>query len=106
MATTPWPNTSALDPGIVAAVTFMRGHGFETTDSGDGVSKGGVGAGEADVLAFPHVFAVVSPAAMVAEADRLAALPWESAFRARPRVEASYSPDDGVAVLMATWGDQ
>lgn len=28
-----------LDPGIVEVVRFLHGHGFETTDSGDGVSK-------------------------------------------------------------------
>ena len=31
--------TEALDPGIRRLVTLLRAHGFETTDSGDGVTK-------------------------------------------------------------------
>lgn len=30
---------AGLDPGIVDAVVWLRAHGFDTTDSGDGASK-------------------------------------------------------------------
>jgi hypothetical protein len=60
-----------LDPGIRAVVTLVRAHGFETTDSGDGMSK----AADYDCrLDFPHVFCVVSPERLIAEVQRLKSL--------------------------------
>ena len=41
----------ALDPGIVGVVRRLNEFGYETTDSGDGVSKPDVGR----VFDFPHV---------------------------------------------------
>lgn len=40
---------SELDPGIRDLVVHLRSHGFDTRDSGDGVSKGDRGQ------AWPHV---------------------------------------------------
>lgn len=82
-----------LDPGIRDVVEQLRSAGFKTTESGDGVSK------PADERTFdgPHVICRIGPALMVAEAQRLWAVlgpGWH--------VEASYSPNDGVAVLIAT----
>lgn len=55
-----------LDQGIRGLVVALNEAGFETTDSGDGVSKSGE-----DVIPFPHVAIVVSKERMAAEADRL-----------------------------------
>lgn len=84
---------SELDPGIRDVVRVMREAGFDTTDSGDGVSKP---KDDMCVLEYPHVFAVTEPARMVPEADRLAALlgpEWD--------VDVSYSPRSGKAFLAA-----
>lgn len=42
----------ALDPGIRDVVRLIREAGYETTDSGDGISKR---ATQPDALPFPHV---------------------------------------------------
>lgn len=79
----------ALDPGIRDVVVLLRSNGFDTTDSGDGVSK----PPEGRVFDFPHVAVVTSPALLVFEAERLAALlgkPW--------KVEATWTVGE-VAVL-------
>lgn len=47
----------ALDPGIRRIVLWMRGLGFETTDSGDGVTK--PARGEDWTEGVPHVYAVL-----------------------------------------------
>lgn len=54
-----------LDPGVRRTVLLLRDLGYETTDSGDGASKGEAG------LPFAHVCIVVEPARLVEEADRL-----------------------------------
>lgn len=110
-----------LDAGIVKTVAYLRAHGFDTTDSGDGQSKLRTTLGaitpemratrtlpdvEVDCtpMAIPHVFMVVAiPAMLVEEADRLAQL-LRAAFVGRmpPRdmhIEASYDPSNRVAVL-------
>jgi hypothetical protein len=63
-------NIDELDPGIRRVVRWLREHGFETTDSGDGVSKWSL-IQDGEALDFPHVFMVVRPEEMVAEARRL-----------------------------------
>ena len=84
---------SQLDPGIRHMVAYLRGLGFQTTDSGDGVSK------PRDERAFhvPHVACAVTPKAMVREANLLFVVlgpGWT--------VQASYDPKDKSAVLVAT----
>lgn len=59
-----------LDPGIRDTVRRVHEAGFETTDSGDGVSKPAAGM----VFPFPHVAAVSAPGTIIADADRLAAV--------------------------------
>jgi hypothetical protein len=83
---------NALDDGIRYEVVLLNAHGFKTTDSGDGESK------PADAIAIdtPHVHAMVRVEAMKAEADRM-----KSLLGADWTVEASYSTDDGRAVLTA-----
>lgn len=91
---------AALDPGIRLVVTWLRDHGYNTTDSGDGVSKAELIA-EGEALDEPHVFMTCPPATMVLEADRLYSLleRFGSGLDMSSRIEASYSPDDGIGVI-------
>lgn len=82
-----------LDPGIEELVELLRSHGFETTDSGDGVSK----PEDARVFDVPHIFATVASKDMVSEADRLQALLESEGYHWL--VEATYSPDEADAHL-------
>lgn len=93
--------TQDLDPGIAPAVAFLQAHGYVTTDSGDGVSKGD----DPDALPFPHVVSVVSPSDVVGASIRAMRLPWHTlALGAPTTIEATYSPLDGVATLLVAWG--
>lgn len=89
-----------LDPGIRGIVRLLREAGFETTDSGDGVSKPGAGVvdndGVMEVMDLAHVAATVSIDTMRSEADRLQML-----LGADWVVEASYSARDQSALLFA-----
>ena len=90
-----------LDPGITEVVAFLRRHGFRTTDSGDGHSKGDTMDCALDV---PNVAMVCDPGTLLAEADRLrAALEATGVALAAedaPSIQASYDPVDGSAVLL------
>lgn len=99
---------TALDPGIRETVRWLRSHGFETTDSGDGVSKD---LSNEDVLPFPHVAMMVPPDELVAEADRLAALLREAGHDIQPQgpegttapaIQASYDPANGIGMIVLT----
>lgn len=81
-----------LDPGIRDIVRTLRQAGFETTDSGDGVSK----PEDERVFEEPHVVCTVSITDIVAEADRLHRLLSDCW-----RVEASYCPNERSAVILA-----
>lgn len=86
-------NAAALDPGIREVVVRLRSFGFETTDSGDGLSK----RGEGRVFNFPHVAITVKKQAMFKEAYRLQAVlgdEWS--------VEGSFDPKDGSCILFAS----
>ena len=87
----------AIDPGIRDTVRLLREHGFETTDSGDGVTKLGSGWSDTEAMPFPHVACHVTRDTLFAEADRLATvllIPWS--------IQASYDPRDKSYVLLAT----
>jgi len=89
---------SAIDPGIRCTVRWLRKRDYETTDSGDGVTKReAIAAGEA--LDVPHVFMRIKPGKMVLYADALRAALDLAGLEGVGRVEASYSPDDGVALI-------
>lgn len=85
-------NYKNLDPGIRRFVKWLNDRGYQTTDSGDGVTKGEFGEPE------PHVYMVVS-------ADNLVC--WAHMLRkdlnalgvTDGQVQATYNPDDGVAML-------
>ena len=113
--------TAALDPGIRRLVTLLRAHGFETTDSGDGVTKPRAAFAEhpgwcerdlveVGILTMPHVHIRVSRD-MCDEADRLLCIlriNCPRAFGYRPfafddaAIQATYSPFDGIALLSVT----
>jgi hypothetical protein len=84
-----------LDPDIRETVRLLREHDFETTDSGDGVTKKDwIEAGEA--LDFPHVAAATTPDCMIVDAETMARVLGKGWV-----VEASYSTADGRAILFA-----
>jgi hypothetical protein len=87
---------ASLDPGIRDVVRALNRIGFDTTDSGDGVSK----PADERVFGVPHVACRVSAGTLLAEADRLAE--WLTRLGTRWRVEASYCPNDQSAILLAT----
>lgn len=98
----PDPDYETLDPGVREVVRLLRAHGFETTDSGDGVSKPADWYESGEALRTPHVFAVSSVDRLVADAITMQqVLDWHE--WKRWRVEATYAPRDGSVILMA-WG--
>lgn len=111
-------NYEQLDPGIRETVRFFHEHDFITCDSGDGVSK--LEAGEmmdddySSFMDVPHVVIVAAPFALVDVADRVATVLSKVGIKLTPAtpegmddgsqvvVEASYSPNDGHAVVVVT----
>ena len=102
--------TQKLDPGIRRTVSWLRRHGFETTDSGDGISKMIDATPEDGVLNTPHVVMVIDPFRMEADSHRLLDLFDDHGVTLRVQgskddgvqILASYDPADRVAVLMLT----
>src|SRR5882672_6019684 len=96
MTEPPW---SALDTGIRATVRLLWDAGFVTTDSGDGTKED-----MACAIGVPHVFMRCDPAVLVVEARRLAYFATSHRLVAAEgygsAVQATYSPADGVAMLM------
>lgn len=94
-------NYDALDPGIREVVRLLRDAGFDTTDSGDGVSKPAVGR----TLDIPHVHIRVLRADLIDASHAVRDLLKHRGVRFGkvqapcPHVEATYSPCDGVAVV-------
>lgn len=101
-----------LDPGIAAVVRLLREAGFDTTDSGDGVSKPQDWYESGEALPFPHVFVMMRASDFLLSAD-FALRSFGEAARMQSlldghepgwRVEASYAPQDHSVVLMASKG--
>ena len=90
-------NYQQLDPGVRRLVQLLREAGFETIDSGDGVSK----PEDERALHFPHVFCRVPVDRSLAEADRLLELVRGLLQRrAKPLIEVNYDPAERLALLM------
>lgn len=84
----------ALDPGIRTLVRWLRKHGFQTCDSGDGISKG------ADGEDFAHVYIIVDQKHLLSSyADYLRNLLKNIGVTAGS-IQAQYSPDDGVPIII------
>lgn len=96
-------NYDELDPGIREVVRWLRYLGFDTTDSGDGVTK----VGEmACAIAEPHVFMVVNDFELLDDADTLhtecsqLGLPaFDPNTMKGFKIEATYDPADASAIL-------
>lgn len=94
-------NYEELDPGIRDVVETLHKYGFETTDSGDGVSKPAHWYqpdehGITQAFDFPHVVCATTPQTMLDAAYRLQWLlgdEWS--------VEATYYAKDRTAILFA-----
>lgn len=85
-----------LDPGIRDIVLRIQAAGFETTDSGDGVSKPQEWYESGEAIPFPHVVVRTTPKRMIVDAHTVADLlgpDWN--------VEAEYQTLTGDAHLFA-----
>lgn len=100
------PDYSAMDPGIVELVRALRERGWETTDSGDGVSKvGGPQDVDGNVLHYPHVAVRLDMFAFGADKPTYQAQVLHDDVTALCgpgwHVELSYSTADRVCMLFA-----
>lgn len=86
-------NAESLDPGIRTVVVRLRALGFNTTDSGDGVTK----PENERIFHVPHVVCQVSKHELQDSADQLL-----SVLGPEWRIEASYCPNDGSSIVLAT----
>lgn len=85
-----------LDSGIREIVRKVNEAGFETTDSGDGVSKPANWYTSGEAMPFKHVAVTTVPDRMVEDAKRLSGVlgpEWE--------VEATFSTQSNHAYLFA-----
>ncbi len=89
-------NYEELDPGIREIVRRLNAAGFETTDSGDGVSKPADWYASGEAIPFPHVVIAATADSMVERAHAAT-----SVLGADWTVEANYSTHDGIAHLFA-----
>jgi hypothetical protein len=91
---------STLDPGIRDVVAKLREQGFNTTDSGDGVSKSQADYATGCAIPFPHVVACCAVDALIDRTIAMQqALDW---MEPGWTVEGSYSPKQGThGVLFA-----
>lgn len=97
-----------INPGIVRTVQWLRSHGFETCDSGDGVTH----IAECD-RSHPYVVMKVAPKDMVSRADELVTLLNRAGLAVvsvtygfnedgdslAPCIQASYDPMDGISLI-------
>lgn len=81
-----------LDPGIRETVRLLHSWGRETTDSGDGKHKG------LDGEPVPHVYIASTKDLVIEEADALRAQ-FNGCGITCGQVQATYSPDDGYAMV-------
>lgn len=85
-----------IQPRMRQTVRWLRSMGFDTCDSGDGVTN--VEAGMEDALEMPHVMMTVKKANMIYEADRLYHACLETKIHGK--IEASYDPEDESAIII------
>ncbi len=95
----PW---ACISSGVRELVRWMNKMGFKTTDSGDGSNdKHGMGC----AVPYPMVAVLSDSYYFFATADRLHRRLKERGVvfgngKDNPRIEASYNPHDGVAVVV------
>lgn len=100
----------SLDPGVRRLVTLLRERGFNTTDSGDGVSK----PSDERSMDVPHVAILCpSPSAAIGIVGRVVDVLRDAGVDFDPpcdccglaprcHVQMSWSPLDDVAIVMVT----
>jgi len=98
------PSIPGLTPGIVRTVALLQSWGFDTCDSGDGVTN--VEAGMEGARPEPHVVMRVEPWMLTAEAVALSGyLKLQCGIELQPIggdgpcLQASYDPATNVAIL-------
>ncbi len=108
-----------IDPGIREVVRFLRGHGFDTVDSGDGKTKfpdGPEGGAMGCAVPMANVAIEVEPENLVKEADRLrdllesvgvpvGALSGGPEDDALVEIQAGYDPADGSSIVVLMFLD-
>lgn len=103
---------SGINPGVRCLVGWLNANGFETTDSGDGVTN--LAAGMEGALDYPHVFIKGHPDTLLREARRLAVelhirfgvkLRPQGADPKIPAIQATYDPVDESSVIALTGVD-
>lgn len=109
-------NYNALDPGIRRTVRWLRDAGFDTIDSGDGVTKAELIA-EGYALDVPHVYVRANPDNLAADARSLMDFVRAAGFRVsvchrRDRPITSFviiatynAADDTATVCLVGLGD-
>ena len=92
------PDYDSLDPGILATVRWLQERGFDTTDSGDGVTKLVEGHPLRDESwDFPHVVM----AGDESEANRLLTTLAAAGVELSPGcIQNTYDPADGSQIIM------
>jgi len=99
-------NYDELDPGIRKTVRWLNELGFETTDSGDGITKLEAGWPEDELIACPHVVIKVPPQMLVRAARNLKTHLEYAGFCVEPTgysnisIQASYDPTDDSAIIV------
>jgi hypothetical protein len=94
-----------LDPGIRDVVDLLQSWEFETTDSGDGVSKLAAGWSPDEVMSVPHVHMRVRSVSLVEKARLLLGLLRNNGVivgacgEGEAYIQASYDPADDSGVL-------
>lgn len=103
--------SETITPGVARTVALLQSWGFDTTDSGDGVTN--VEAGMECAMPFPNVAMQVEPDELIAKADRLLRLLWQVGIQAMPAsydvtmpsIQATYDPSNQSAILVLTGVD-
>lgn len=97
-----------IDPGVRLLVEWLVDRGYNTTDSGDGVTKADLIA-SGDALDMPHVAMMITRERMVEDADRLHALLVSAGIEPTSGsgtvvIEASYNPACGGPAILLLHG--
>jgi len=92
-------NPEDLDPGICDIVVALRDSGWNTVDSGDGVTKGELG------LPFPHVAITIPDSEFLITESRSLMLWLRGRGLGMWTIEASYNPADDVAIILVLLPD-
>lgn len=89
---------ASLNPGIREVVSLLRQHGYDTTDSGDGITN--IAAGMEGAIPAPHVHCVIDPASFMHAANKIVALLLLNGVEVQPgMVQVVYDPMDGVCTV-------